>query len=159
VEESDHAYMRLRTERDGTVLRTPITSFIIMPKIRVWIDGTEAMRADLRTGTQTFPDATLERHHWHSRGLFPKALPSLDLWCVASDNEIQSIQAIVAGKHVPQKRGTRALGYCNGLWVADDGVIDASGWTADPPVLYLLHGGESPLAGCLRYREATTAQR
>jgi hypothetical protein len=70
VEEGEFAYYRLRTDREGTVVRTPLSSFIIQPKVRVWIDGAEAIRADLQTVAQTFPDVTLERQHWHSRGLF-----------------------------------------------------------------------------------------
>jgi hypothetical protein len=154
VEEGAFSYYRLRTECDGTVVRTPLSSFIIAPEVRIWIDRTEAIRAVLKTASQSFPGITFERHHWHSRGVFLKALPSLDLWCVASDNEIQSIQAIVAGKQVPRKHGTRALGFRDGIWVGEAGALDAQGWMTDPPVLYLPHGGESTLTGCVRYRTA-----
>jgi hypothetical protein len=157
IEEGEFAYYRHRTERDGTVVRTPLSSFIVIPKVRVWIDGAEAIRAELNTPTQAFPDITLERHHWHSRGLFLKALPSLDLWCVASDNEVQCIQAIIAGKQVPRKHGTRALGYYENIWVTEKGAIGPEGWMADPPVLYLPHGGELPLTGCVRYHTADAA--
>jgi hypothetical protein len=153
VEEGVYAYFRLRTEPDGAVVRTPITSFVVEPKLRVWIDGSEAIQADLKTLARTFPDVTLERHHWHSRGLFLKALPALDLWCVASDNEVQCIQAIMADKQVPRKQGTRALGYQEGLWVTEEGVLGTEGWMTDPPIVYLPHGGESPLAGRLQYRK------
>jgi DNA primase len=153
IEEGEDAYFRVQTAPDGRVQRTRLSSFVIVPKLRVWVDGTEAVRADLQLPEQTIPDVTFERHHWHSRGLFLKALPGLDLWCVASTPEIQHIQGIVAGKPVPRKRGTRTLGSCDGgLWVTSEGVLNAQGWMADPPVLYLPHGGACPLGDAVRYR-------
>src|SRR5215831_1215865 len=67
-------------------------------------------------------------------------------------------KAIVAGKPIPRKQGTRALGYWEGLWVTEDGVLDARGWMADLPVLYLPHAGEPPLAGRVRCRTADGAE-
>ena len=153
IEEGEHAYFRLQAKPNGNEERTPISSFVIIPKLRVCIDGAEAIQADLKLPQQIVPDVTFERRHWRSRGLFLRALPTLDLWCTASNDEIQHIQGIVAGKAVPRKQGTRALGSYDGrYWVTPDGVLDAHGWMADPPVVYLPHGEVCPLADSLRYR-------
>jgi hypothetical protein len=107
----------------------------------------------LQLPQQTFPDVTFERSHWHSRGAFLKALPALDLRCVATSVELQDIQGLVAAKAVPTTRGTRALGACEGgVWVTKEGVLDAEGWMKDPPILYVPHGGVCPLTGYVRYR-------
>ena len=152
IEEGEDAYYRVRTAPNGTEERTRLSSFVILPKLRVSIDGVEAVRADLKLPYQIVPDVTFERHHWHSRGLFQGGLPTLDLWCTASTAEIQQIQGIVTGKAVPRKQGTRALGSYGGkYWVTPDGVLDAGGWMADPPVLYVPQGGMCPLADSLRY--------
>jgi hypothetical protein len=153
IEEGEDAYYRVQTAPNGTEERTRLSSFVILPTLRVSIDGAEAVQAVLKLAQQIIPGVTFERHHWHSRSLFQRALPTLDLWCTASTTEIQHIQGIVAGKGVPRKVGTRALGSYDGrYWVTPDGVLDAEGWMADPPVLYLPHGGVCPLADGLHYR-------
>jgi hypothetical protein len=159
VVEGEEVYGRPHIDADGIETLTPLTSFVIIPKMRIEIAGAEAIRADLKTSTQTFRDVTFERHHWHSRPSFLKALHSLDLWCIASDIEVQYIQAIVASKPVPQKQGTRALGYHEGdLWVTADGVLSAEGWLTESPLIYLPHAGASPLEGCVRYQTTEAAQ-
>jgi hypothetical protein len=104
-------------------------------------------------------EVTIKRHCWHSRGAFLKVLTSLDQWCIATDNEIQAIQAMVAMQKVPSKRGTRTLGLVNGVWVSDEGIFDASGWIEEPELVYLPMSGESPLAGRLRYRVPNPSAR
>jgi hypothetical protein len=153
VEEGEHAYYRVRIGRNGAAVRTPISSFVIVLRLRVWVDGTEALRADLRLAQGTFPDVTFERAHWHGRGAFLKALPALDLRCVATATEIQDIQGLVAAKAVPTTRGTRALGACEGgYWVTEEGVLGADGWIDDPPITYVPYGGVCPLPGYVRHR-------
>jgi hypothetical protein len=151
-------YYRARMIKEAWV-ETRISSFIVKPTLRIWIDGSEAVRANIRAGKNTVAEVTIERHCWHSRGAFLKVLPSLDQWCVATDNEIQAIQALVASQKVPSKRGTRTLGLIEGVWVSDEGIFDASGWMQDPSIVYLPPGGESPLAGRLRYRAQHPSER
>jgi putative DNA primase/helicase len=151
-------YYRVRMIKEAWI-ETQISSFIVRPTLRIWVDGSEAVRAKLQRGKQTLAEVTIERQSWHSRNAFLKVLPSLDQWCVASDNEIQAIQALVASRTVPTKQGTRTLGLVDGLWVVDDGVLDASGWVANPSLVYLPPSGEWPLAGHLRYRLADVSDR
>jgi hypothetical protein len=139
-------YYRVRMIKSDWV-ETQISSFIVQPTLRIWVDGSEAVRANIRARNKTLAEVTIERHCWHSRGAFLKVLPSLDQWCVASDNEIQAIQALVASQRVPSKRGTRTLGLVDGVWVSDEGLFDASGWIQNPAMVYLPPSGESPLAG------------
>jgi hypothetical protein len=151
-------YYRVRTIKEMPV-ETRISSFVVQPRLRIWVDGSEAVRANISSGKQNFGEVIIERHCWHSRGAFLKVLPSLDQWCVATDNEIQAIQALVASQKVPSKRGTRTLGLVDGVWVSDEGVFDVSGWIQDPGIVYLPPGGESPLAGRLRYRVQNQSER
>jgi hypothetical protein len=151
-------YYRVRMIREAWV-ETRISSFTVKPTLRIWVDGSEAVRANIRAWNNTLAEVTIERHCWHSRGAFLKVLPSLDQWCVATDNEIQAIQALVASQKVPSKRGTRTLGLIDGVWVSDEGIFDASGWIQDPSIVYLPPGGESPLAGRLRYRAQYPSER
>jgi hypothetical protein len=151
-------YYRVRMIREAWV-ETQISSFTVKPTLRIWIDGSEAVQAKIQRREQSLAEVTIERHCWHSRGAFLKVLPSLDQWCVASDNEIQAIQALVASQKVPSKRGTRTLGLVDNVWVSDEGIFDASGWIADPNLVYLPQSGESPLAGHLRYRVQTPSER
>ena len=158
VFETADGYYRKRTIKEKSI-NTQISSFIVQPTLRIWVDGSEAVRANIRGGNKTLAEVTIERHCWHSRGAFLKVLTSLDQWCIATDNEIQAIQAMVAMQKVPSKRGTRTLGLVDGVWVSDEGIFDASGWIQDPGLVYLPVSGESPLAGRLRYRVQNPSER
>jgi hypothetical protein len=158
VYETPNGYYRIRTVKEQQV-RTQISSFTVGPILRIWVDGSEAVRANIKAGDKILGEVTIERHCWHSRGAFLKILTSLDQWCIATDNEIQAIQAMVAMQKVPSKRGTRTLGLVDGVWVSDEGIFNASGWIQDPDLVYLPVSGESPLAGRLRYRVQAPSER
>jgi hypothetical protein len=153
-----NGYYRTRTIKEKPI-HTQISSFTVKPTLRIWVDGSEAVRANIRVREKTLGEVTIERHCWHSRGAFLKVLTSLDQWCIATDNEIQAIQAMVAMQKVPSKHGTRTLGLVDGLWVSDEGILDATGWIEDPNIVYLPPSGESPLGGRLRYRVQDASKR
>ena len=158
VLQAANGYYRLRTVKEQ-LSKTQISSFVVEPTLRIWVDGSEAVRANIQKDHKTLAEVTIERHCWHSRGAFLKVLTSLDQWCIATDNEIQAIQAMVAMQKVPSKRGTRTLGLVDGVWVSDEGVFDQLGWIADPELVYLPMSGESPLTGHLRYRVQNSSER
>jgi VirE N-terminal domain len=158
VSETANGYYRRRTIKEKPI-DTHISSFIVQPTLRIWVDGSEAVRANIGVGNKTLAEVTIERHCWHSRGAFLKVLTSLDHWCIATDNEIQAIQAMVAMQKVPSKRGTRMLGLVDGVWVSDEGIFDKSGWIQDPELVYLPVSGESPLTGRLHYRVQNPSAR
>jgi NrS-1 polymerase HBD domain len=158
VLETTNGYYRIRTIKEQLV-KTQISSFVVQPTLRIWVDGSEAVRANIKKGDKALAEVTIERHCWHSRGAFLKVLTSLDQWCIATDNEIQAIQAMVAMQRVPSKRGTRTLGLVDGVWVSDEGIFDKSGWIQDPELVYLPVSGESPLTGRLRYRVPHPSER
>ena len=158
VLETTNGYYRIRTIKEQLV-RTQISSFVVQPTLRIWVDGSEAVRANIKKGDKALAEVTIERHCWHSRGAFLKVLTSLDQWCIATDNEIQAIQAMVAMQRVPSKHGTRTLGLVDGVWVSDEGIFDKSGWIQDPELVYLPVSGESPLTGRLRYRVPHLSER
>jgi hypothetical protein len=99
VEARIDGYYRKRIIKESPIY-TKISSFVVQPTLRIWVDGSEAVRADIRCGKHMLGEVTIERHCWHSRGAFLKVLPSLDQWCIATDNEIQAIQALVASQVV-----------------------------------------------------------
>ena len=158
VLETTNGYYRIRTIKEQLV-KTQISSFVVQPTLRIWVDGSEAVRANIKKGDKALAEVTIERHCWHSRGAFLKVLTSLDQWCIATDNEIQAIQAMVAMQRVPSKHGTRTLGLVDGVWVSDEGIFDKSGWIQDPELVYLPVSGESPLTGRLRYRVPHLSER
>jgi NrS-1 polymerase HBD domain len=158
VLETTNGYYRIRTIKEQLV-KTQISSFVVQPTLRIWVDGSEAVRANIKKGDKALAEVTIERHCWHSRGAFLKVLTSLDQWCIATDNEIQAIQAMVAMQRVPSKHGTRTLGLVDGVWVSDEGIFDKSGWIQDPELVYLPVSGESPLTGRLRYRVPHPSER
>jgi hypothetical protein len=151
-------YYRLRTVKEQ-LIKTQISSFLVKPTLRIWVDGSEAVRANISVRDKILGEVTIERHCWYSRGAFLKVLTSLDQWCIATDNEIQAIQAMVAMQKVPSKHGTRTLGLVDGVWVSDEGIFDQSGWISDPELVYLPVSGESPLTGRLRYRVPNPLER
>lgn len=150
--EGEDCYLRVNINRDGTQTTTPISSFIIKPHMRITLDGYEAVKVDFVTNKGIFRDIIIERHQWHSRSLFMKTFPSLDLLWIGGDNEVQAVQGITSQKDIPRRIGTRALGYKNRLWILPEGAISKDGWVENSEILYVPRGGKSELEGRLNYR-------
>jgi hypothetical protein len=104
VSETANGYYRIRTIKEKPI-RTQISSFIVQPTLRIWVDGSEAVRANIMARNDTLGEVTIERHCWHSRGAFLKVLTSLDQWCIATDAE---------GSLETWNEDTRACGWCLG---------------------------------------------
>jgi hypothetical protein len=141
--EGNSYYYRQPGGDDGT--EKQISSFIIRPKIRVWLDGKENTTVEMITQHGKFHQAVIQRQDWNSKERFMNCLPSLDLQWYGTQFDVQCLQAIVADYEVPQKEGTTRLGCQDNLWVWPSSVMDADGLVADPPLVYLPVGGRGEL--------------
>jgi hypothetical protein len=113
-----------------------ISSFLIKPKSRLWIDDYEAVSTDLVTAkslggkvgkkqrtTSSYRasegrgdngknySAIFERHHWNELNAFMSRLPSIDLVWQGKLPEVQAVMGIVNSYEVPVQTGTRQIGW------------------------------------------------
>ena len=141
--EGDSYYYR--QPGDDEEAEKQISSFIIRPKLRVWLDGKENTTVEMITQQEKVYQAAICRQDWNSKERFMNCLPSLDLQWYGTQFDVQCLQAIVADYQVGQKEGTAKLGCHHGYWVWPDSVLDANGLVTDPPLVYLPAGGRGEL--------------
>lgn len=146
VSEGEGCY--LKKELIGfTFVDRPISSFLIQPKLRVWLDGKENLKVDFVTLEQTYPDTMIRRRDWNGNDRFMDVFPSVDLQWRGGLNDVQEVLAIVAGYDVPKKQGTTQLGrHDGGLWLLPDGMAyNSEGLVTDSELVYLPAGGRGEL--------------
>lgn len=153
VYEDAYSYAKVSFE-EGTM--DYLSSFIIKPKVRIWTDGTETVKADIHTkGGRSYQDVVFQRNDWNSKERFMNALPSVDLVWYGSINDVQAVQRLVANYQVTTKDGTTRLGFYQAntpLWILPDGTaISADGREEDPSVVYLPMGGRGELDDKISY--------
>ena len=146
LHESTYHYYKYVMRGDDYV-PTPISSFIIQPNLRVWMDGKENLTADFVTATETYSDVVIRRRDWNGRDRFMDSFPSVDLQWEGQLNDIQHVLAIVASYDVPTKQGTTQLGrHDSGLWLLPDGTAyNSEGLVDDSDLVYLPLGGRGEL--------------
>ena len=142
IEGASH-YYRQPGGDEGT--EKQISSFIVRPKLRVWLDKKENTTVDLITRHGKVHQAVIQRQDWNSKERFMNRLPSLDLQWYGTQFDVQCLQSIVANYQVEQKQGTDKLGCHHEYWVWPDSVLDANGLVTDPPLVYLPAGGRGEL--------------
>jgi DNA primase catalytic core len=141
-----------------------ISSFLIKPKSRLWIDDYEAVSTDLVTKDgKTYP-AIFERHHWNELNAFLSRLPSIDLVWQGKLEEVQAVMGIVNSFKVPVQKGTRQLGWYNVgtssqrlMWVAKDINISKDGFLSPPEVLYCPYSGELSIENAISFKATDDA--
>ena len=112
--------------RDGEPL--VLSSFVVEPKQRILVED-DGMIIDARVTAETGPsyDIRFPRGAWNSRQSLLKELRSIDLQWTGSDEHVQGVLRLVAGRPVPTRRGTNNLGYLETeegpRWVTPDSVI------------------------------------
>jgi transcriptional regulator with XRE-family HTH domain len=152
-----------------------ISSFLIKPKSRLWIDDYEAVSTDLVTASKRGSATALstgktystifERHHWNELKLFMGRLPSIDLVWQGKLPEVQAVMGIVNSYEVPVQKGTRQIGWYNVgseaepklIWVAKDINIAKEGFKKTPFVLYCPYTGEMELENAISFRDCDDA--
>ena len=115
--------------KDGeNFTQNQLSSFIIIPKQRVWLDGKENLTVDFVSPEKTYPDVVIRRRDWNGNDRFMDAFPSIDLQWYGKVSDVQCVHAMVAQYKIPVKQGTTQLGrQSNSLWVLPDGAFDNNG--------------------------------
>jgi hypothetical protein len=137
-EATDHYYKQVKDGED--YIMSPLSSFRIEPKIRIWLDGQENLSVDFVTRSQTYADKIIRRRAWNTNERFMDALPSIDLHWLGKGTDVQNVLAIVSSyDDVPSKQGTPKLGYHeSGEWMLPDGTAyTADGKIDTPELIYL----------------------
>ncbi len=139
-----------------------LSSFIIIPKKRIQTAETEVLEVDLKGDDgRVRRGHRLPREAFRGRRDFVAALPSADFQIVCGDDDVQSIQRLVAKRPATIHRGVQALGLFDDddsgpVWVGPEVNLTTDGPTSQKLVPIGVH---SALAGRLRYAnpsEATT---
>ncbi len=141
--EAGGRYVRRTRSRKGEPIDTPISSFIIQAKERIWLEGREGIKVDLVAGETVCRDIIMERDVWSNRERFLRALPSADCQFEGNDVDVQKVLGLVARQKAPTRQGTRKLGFHPSVWLIGDRGIDANGWVEHPEVVYAPYAGHA----------------
>jgi DNA primase len=134
-----------------------ISSFKIVPKLRIVAPTTEVIEADVVTDSgSVLPGMRFPRACWNSTPAFLKVLKSVNLQWTGSDENVQGVLRRVAAMPMERREGTENLGLHESAegacWVSPRQVLEA---TCTPPranpVVYLPVGAS--LAERLRYTD------
>lgn len=126
-EETDHYYIL-----DHRGLPVVISSFQIEPRQRIRFEDGEIIEADLTTDHgRVFRGLRFPREAWHCKRNLLRQLGPVDLQFTGSDENVQGVLRLVASRTVPEKRGTRLLGYVETpqgpRWITPDGILGPLG--------------------------------
>lgn len=120
VRQLGRLYAKDVVRRNDTVT-TPISNFVVIPKVRVQTDEGEYLKADIITHTKkTYRNIQFNPDNWVSKYNFKKALKGLlDLEYKGTDNDLQDIKGILASQESPIKRGVKTTGLhkIHGDWI------------------------------------------
>lgn len=121
-----------------------VSSFTISPTSRIATDDGEIIVGDALTDRGTTVPLRLPLSAFHSKRDLIRQLPSADLQWTGSDNNVQGLLRVLAGRPVPRRQGSSMLGdYRKGdqhLWLGPDCAIDRTGFVDPPPVVYVPSG-------------------
>jgi len=166
VMETEDGYMQITFLPIGEMRTDKISSFIIKPKSRLWIDDYEAVSTDLLTANGKTYAAIFERQHWNELNAFMSRLPSIDLVWQGKLPEVQAVMGIVNSYAVPTQKGTRQIGWYNAgteaepnlIWVAKDININKDGFLSPPKVLYCPYPGEMEIENAINFQDTDDAR-
>lgn len=152
-EETDHYYIL-----DHRGLPVVISSFQIEPRQRIRFEDGEIIEADITTDRgRVFRDLRFPREAWHCKRNLLRELGPVDLQFTGSDENVQGVLRLVASRTVPEKRGTRLLGYVETpqgpRWVTPDGILGPLGADVSGDDLVYVSSGAT-LPEFVRYRPA-----
>jgi hypothetical protein len=185
VIETEEGYAQISFNPIGGMQEIQLSSFLIKPKSRMWIDDYEAVSTDLVTASKrgsagegvvsthrtlalstgkTYV-AIFERQHWNELSAFLSRLPSIDLVWQGKLPEVQAVMGIVNSYEVPVQKGTRQIGWYNAgteaepklIWVAKDINIAKEGFLSPPLVLYCPYPGEMEIESAISFNDTDDA--
>ena len=156
-EETDHYYI---LGRSGEPVL--ISSFQIEPTQRVVVEDGELIDADVTTDRgAVYRGLRFPREAWHSKRNLLRVLGSVDLQWTGSDENVQGVLRLVAGRPVPTRRGTVNLGYHASergpRWVTPDGVVGPEGVDVSGEDIVYVPSGAS-LSDRVRFRPPADAR-
>jgi DNA primase catalytic core len=175
VLETEDGYAQVTVNPVAGLQLENISSFIIKPKSRMWIDDYEAVSTDLVTASKRGSATALstgktyaaifERQHWNELNAFMSRLPSIDLVWQGKLPEVQAVMGIVNSYVVPTQKGTRQIGWYNVgseaepklIWVAKNININNSGFLDQPEILYCPYPGEMEIENAISFRDCDDA--
>jgi DNA primase catalytic core len=165
VLETEEGYAQVTVNPAVGLQLENISSFIIKPKSRLWIDDYEAVSTDFVTKEGKTYSTIIERHHWNELKLFMGRLPSIDLVWQGKLPEVQAVMGIVKSYEVPVQKGTRQIGWYNTgtevepelIWVAKDININKKGFLDQPEILYCPYAGEIEIENAISIKETDNA--
>ena len=97
----DHYY---RNIKDGdSFTQKQISSFIIIPKQRVWLGGKEVLTVDFVSPRGTTPDVVIRRRDWNTTCRFMNTLVGIDQQWFGEFADIRCVQGLVAQYKIPEK--------------------------------------------------------
>jgi hypothetical protein len=114
VFEKDGAYWK--AGRNG---EDALSNFILEPNRRIKVDRQEVLEAAVCMNGHGASAVTLWPHHWASKAAFKRALGDLGSGWVGTEDDIQQVKVLTAGKDCPKYRGADKLGLHrrDGEWV------------------------------------------
>jgi DNA primase catalytic core len=141
-EASDHYFLQ---SREGELA---VSTFHIEPKQRVRVEDGEVIIGDVtaRNG-KTFTGMSFPLEAFRSRKSFLRTLMSADFQWFGSDENVQSVLALIASRDLAPCRGTTNLGYLatadGPRWVTAAGVLSPLGHTGSYEELRYVPSGAS----------------
>jgi len=156
-EETDHYWVR---GRGGEPVL--ISSFQIEPTQRIVVEDGEIIDADVTTDRgAVYRGLRFPREAWHCKRNLLKVLGSVDLQWTGSDENVQGVLRLVAGRRVPTRRGTINLGYHSSergpRWITPDGMLGPAGVdVAGEDLVYVPSG--ATLHERVRYRPPSDSE-
>jgi len=132
-----------------------ISTFIIKPQNKLWIDGYEAINATFLSETQEIKDVVIERKGWNSPDSFMSVIPSTNMnWSGTDRKDVQAIMSIVDSYDVPTQIATKQVGWQKeNIWVAPNLNIGEDGIITPAEVFYYPMGEHNAIDDIVSYDE------
>lgn len=141
-----------------------ISSFKIQPLQRIEVEDGEIIDADVITDKgYIHKNIRFGREAWHSKRNFVKVLKTVDLQWTGSDENVQGVLRLVAGRDVPTRKGTLNLGYLETeygpQWVAPDSLLKPLGSkVTDKKIIYVPSGASLHRRVCYKRPRSRLAE-
>jgi len=129
-----------------------ISTFIIEPKSKLWIDGFEAINATFISEQETIEDVVIERRNWNSPDAFMEIIPSTKMNFTGDRKDIQNIMMIASSYDVPTQIATQQVGWHkNKTWVGPNLNISPDGFLEPVKVFYYPMGGGNVIDNIINF--------
>jgi len=135
-------------------LQYMISTFIIEPKSKLWIDGFEAINATFISEHETIEDVVIERKNWNSPERFMDVIPSAKMNWTGERKDIQSVMMIASSYDVPTQIAMQQVGWHKDkTWVGPNLNICGDGFLEPVKVFYYPMGGSNVIDNIINYGE------